>query len=194
MTCLVAQTVKRLPAMRETRLRSLGWEDLLEKEMATHSSILAWRIPQMEEPGRLQSMGSQRVRHDWATSLTQQHIKVDYRLQTAPSFALKGQRWKPREPLRFTLVMDWASWVLYGANVKLSGRAPLEWLSWGLMKLTCWNRYSCSTRITTNWCGICRMWRGDATCSSHSPKSLGWWTEIFPVSKQIFDYILTDSF
>ena len=51
--------VKRLPAMRETRVRSLGQEDLLEKEMATHSSILAWRIPRMEKPGRLQSMGSQ---------------------------------------------------------------------------------------------------------------------------------------
>ena len=56
--------VKRLPAMRETRVRSLGWEDLLEKEMATHSSILAWKIPWTEEPGRLQSMGSQRARHD----------------------------------------------------------------------------------------------------------------------------------
>ena len=66
---LVAQMVKHLPAMRKTRVRSLGWEDLLEKEMATHSSTLAWRIPWMEEPGRLQSMGSQRVGHDWATSL-----------------------------------------------------------------------------------------------------------------------------
>ena len=62
--------VKRLPAMRETRVRSLGWEDLLEKETATHSSTLAWKIPQMEEPDRLQSMGSQRVGHDWATSLS----------------------------------------------------------------------------------------------------------------------------
>ena len=53
--------VKHLPTMRETWVRSLGWEDLLEKEVATHSSILAWRIPQMEEPGRLQSMGSQTV-------------------------------------------------------------------------------------------------------------------------------------
>ena len=61
---LVAQMVKRLPAMWETRVQSLGWEDLLEKEMATHSSIRAWRIPGTEEPGRLQSMGSQRVGHD----------------------------------------------------------------------------------------------------------------------------------
>ena len=61
---LVAQRLKRLPAMRETRVQSLGQEDPLEKEMATHSSIPAWRIPWMEEPGGLQSTGSQRVRHD----------------------------------------------------------------------------------------------------------------------------------
>ena len=56
--------VKRLPTMQETRVQSLGRKDLLEKEMATHSSILAWKIPWMEEPGRLQSVGSQRVGHD----------------------------------------------------------------------------------------------------------------------------------
>ena len=67
---LVAQRLKHLPAMRETWVRSLGWEDPLEKEMATHSSILAWRIPWTEEPGGLQSTGSQRVGHDWATSLS----------------------------------------------------------------------------------------------------------------------------
>ena len=61
---LNTQTVKRLPTMRETWVQSLVQEDLLEKEMATHSSILAWKIPSTEEPGRLQSMGSQRVRHD----------------------------------------------------------------------------------------------------------------------------------
>ena len=60
----VAQLVKNLPAVQETRVQSLGWEDLLEKEMATHSSVLAWRIPWMEEPGGVQSMGSQRVGHD----------------------------------------------------------------------------------------------------------------------------------
>ena len=61
---LVAQMVKRLPAMQETQVRSLGWEDPLEKEMTIHSSILAWKIPWMEEPGRLKFMWSQRVRHD----------------------------------------------------------------------------------------------------------------------------------
>ena len=61
---LVAQTVKRLPAMRETWVRSPGQEDPLEKEMASHSSTLAWKIRWMEEPGRLQSKGLQRVVHD----------------------------------------------------------------------------------------------------------------------------------
>ena len=60
----MAQTVKRLPTMQETWVQSLGREDLLEKEIATHSSILARKIPWAEEPGRLQSMGSQRVGHD----------------------------------------------------------------------------------------------------------------------------------
>ena len=67
---LVAQMEKSLPAVWETWVRSLGWEDPLEKEMATHSSILAWRMPWTEEPGGLQSMGSQRVGHDRVTSLS----------------------------------------------------------------------------------------------------------------------------
>ena len=60
----MAQTVKRLPTMQETQVQSLGREDPLEKEMATHSSILVWKIPWREEPGGLQSMGLQKVRHD----------------------------------------------------------------------------------------------------------------------------------
>ena len=63
-TSLVAETVKCLSTMRETWVRSLGQEDPLEKEMAIHSSTIAWKIPWTEEPGRLQSMGSQRVEHD----------------------------------------------------------------------------------------------------------------------------------
>ena len=66
----MTQRLKRLPAMWETWVRSLGQEDPLEKEMATHSSILAWRIPWTEEPGGLQSTGSQRVGHDQETSLS----------------------------------------------------------------------------------------------------------------------------
>ena len=69
MAFLVAQMVKHLPAVQETQVQSLSWEDPLEKEMATHSSTLAWKIPWTEKPGGLQSMGLQRVGHDWVTSL-----------------------------------------------------------------------------------------------------------------------------
>ena len=68
-TSLVAQTVKRLCTMQETWVWYLGQEDTLEKEMAIHSSTIFWKIPWTEEPGRRQSMGSQRVRHNWATEL-----------------------------------------------------------------------------------------------------------------------------
>ena len=61
---LLAQSVKNLPAMQETQVQSLGWEDPLEKEMTTHFNILAWKIPGTEEPCRLQSMGLQRVAYD----------------------------------------------------------------------------------------------------------------------------------
>ena len=69
---LVAQMVKNLPAMRKTRVQFLGWEDPLEKGMATHSSTLAWEIPWIEEPGGLQSMGPQRVGHNKVT----EHIQI----------------------------------------------------------------------------------------------------------------------
>ena len=78
MASLVAQRLKRLPPMRETWVRSLGRKDPLEKEMATHSSILAWRIPWTEEPGRLQSTGLQRVGHEWATSPISYLILLNY--------------------------------------------------------------------------------------------------------------------
>ena len=66
----MAQTVKSLPTMQETWVQSLGQEDPLEEEMATHSRILAWKIPWTEEPGGLQSMGSQRVGHDFTFTFT----------------------------------------------------------------------------------------------------------------------------
>ena len=66
----MAQRVKRLPTMQDTWVQSLVWEDPLEKEMATHSSTLAWKIPWTEKPNRLQSTGSQRVGHDRVTSLS----------------------------------------------------------------------------------------------------------------------------
>ena len=71
------QSVKSLPAMPETRVQSLGQENLLEKEMATHSSTFAWKIPWAEDPGRLESMGLQRVRHDQGTSLLYGYYKIN---------------------------------------------------------------------------------------------------------------------
>ena len=73
---LVPQMVKNLPAMQETQVQSLRWEDPQEKAMATHSSILAWKIPCTEKPGRLQSMGSQRVRHNRAMSTHSQTVQL----------------------------------------------------------------------------------------------------------------------
>ena len=77
-TSLVAQMVKCLPTVQENRVQSVSREDLLEKEMVTHSSILAWKIPWAEEPGRLQSMGLQRVGHDWATSLSLSRVRSSW--------------------------------------------------------------------------------------------------------------------
>ena len=74
--CLVAQVVKNLPAVQETQVWSLYWEDPMEKGMATHSSILAWRIAWTDEPGRLQSMGLHRVRYNWATDTFTFHFDV----------------------------------------------------------------------------------------------------------------------
>ena len=80
LTSLVAQTVQPqcLPTMQETQVRALGQEDPLEEEMATHSSTLAWKIPWMEERGRLQSMGSQRDGHDWATELNWTEVFIGW--------------------------------------------------------------------------------------------------------------------
>ena len=74
----MVQIVKNLAAMWDTQVRSLGWEDPLEEEMATHSSIFAWRIPWTEEPGGLQSIGSQRVGYDWATENTHRLFKKEF--------------------------------------------------------------------------------------------------------------------
>ena len=85
------QAIKCLPTMQEICVQSLGQEDLLEKEMAAHSSILDWKIPWMEEPGGLQSMGSQRVRHGWATSLSLSLSRL-CSLWTVEMFAWSSQR------------------------------------------------------------------------------------------------------
>ena len=85
-TSLVTQMVEKPPAMQEAQVGSLSWEDLLEKEMATHSSVLAWEIPLTEEPDGLQSVGSQRVRHDWATELN--YLYQTVRMQAPRSLGI----------------------------------------------------------------------------------------------------------
>ena len=92
---LVAQIIKNLPTMRETWVWSLGREDPLEKEMATHSSTLAWRIPWMEEPGGLQSMGTKRAGNDWVTSL----LHFFY-------YMPRIQKWARRQSLLFHRRLD----------------------------------------------------------------------------------------
>ena len=95
MSSLVAQTVKNLPAIWETQVWSVDWEDALEKGMATHSSVLAWRIPWTEEPGGPQSVGSQRVAHDWAANThsclhnVDQSLPIDWKVE-APQLQISG--------------------------------------------------------------------------------------------------------
>ena len=87
---LVAQSVKNLPVVQGTQVRSLGQEDPLEKEMATHSNILAWENPWTEEPGGLQCMGSQRVGHDWATNTLEESFKMSKKMNSTISKTNEG--------------------------------------------------------------------------------------------------------
>ena len=113
---LVAQMVKNLPTMQEPWVRSLGWDDPLEEGMATHSNILAWRIPLTEEPGRLQSMVSQRVRHDWVTKhiyMLYMHIHVSQMYITCQEMTYtntritQGESGKDRQEIRTWIIYDW---------------------------------------------------------------------------------------
>ena len=119
---LFAQLIKNPPAMWETWVLSLGWEDPLEKGKATHSSILAWKIPWMEEPGRLQSLGSQRVGHDWVTSLYFTHSSIPtWRIPwTVQSIGLQRVR---HDWVTFTsllhyrgILYNWATWEFQNNN------------------------------------------------------------------------------
>ena len=115
LTSLVAQMVKRLPTMCETWVRSLGWENALEKEMATYSNTLAWQIPWTEEPGRLQLMGSQRVGHDWATSLSSLSFSILWQKNYHPHFRDEKPKWshmarisQPRSSSAKILMQVWS--------------------------------------------------------------------------------------
>ena len=93
----MAQMVKNLPAMQETQVQSLGWEDPLEKGMVTHFSILAWRIPRTDGPGRLQSKGLQRVRPDSATTFSLQERNGNVSISKRPLKERDRKRQKNRE-------------------------------------------------------------------------------------------------
>ena len=99
--------VKSLPVKWKTRAQSLRWEDPLEKAMATHSSILAWKIPWIEKPGRLQSMGSQRVRHDWVTSLS---LSIRYKCE---NWTIKKPEHRKIDPFVFLFFFfNWCFWTV----------------------------------------------------------------------------------
>ena len=150
-TSLVAQMVKRLPTVQETWVRSLGQEDLLEKEMATHSSILAWKIPWMEKPGRLQSMGSQRVGHERVTSLSH---KINY----GPKLKILSFSWSTVCSLTTTeinrasgvranfypvpgpWVYHWKHLFLNRVCQEVKQTSSISWASWALEPLPSWLR------------------------------------------------------
>ena len=127
-TSLVAQTVKRLSTMRETWVRSLGWEDPLEMEMAIHSRTIAWKIPWTEEPGRLQPMGSQRVGHDWAISLTAQ--KKHLKFFNVPPFTFYNTYTRIHPPtLHFPYLENWYSSSHLGISSMYLGQPfSMSWL------------------------------------------------------------------
>ena len=125
----VAQMIKNLPAMQETQVRSLGLEDPLEKGMAVHSSILAWRIPWTEEPGGLQSVGLQRIRHNWVTN-TITTIPITF---SSPCWARGKSLWQVvfasnetlNSSLMVQLIFDSAlGWVI---RSEMPASGPIGW-------------------------------------------------------------------
>ena len=125
----VAQMIKNLPAMQETQVRSLGLEDPLEKGMAVHSSILAWRIPWTEEPGGLQSVGLQRIRHNWVTN-TITTIPITF---SSPCWARAKSLWQVvfasnetlNSSLMVQLIFDSAlGWVI---RSEMPASGPIGW-------------------------------------------------------------------
>ena len=128
----MAQTVKNLPARQETLAQYLGQEDLLEKGMATHSSILAWRIPWTEEPGRLQPMRSQRVRHNWETKTYTFHREKRLTFQDSNSwYGHNGMYTHPKKDCQSMLVdeQDWEKEVIQQLEHPNPRQRGLPWLT-----------------------------------------------------------------
>ena len=143
-------SVKRLSTMQETRVRALGWEDPLEKETAIHSSTSAWKIPWTEEPGRLQSVGSQRVGHNWATSLSLSpsptwgvHLSASYFF--AFSYCLWGSQGKNTEVVCHSL-LQWATFCHNSPPWAICLGWP--YIAWLLVSLSL-------TRLWSMWSVLC---------------------------------------
>ena len=140
----MAQTVKILPIMQETQIQSLGQEDALEKGMATQSSILAWRIPWTEEPGRLQSMESQKVRHSWMTTLSWSLTNSSWVAQRFPILMVKVLCLRDSFSPRHTVVVGQPlsdfiiSLEMVGSH--LGWTLGLEW-SWKMFSGHRWTSY-----------------------------------------------------
>ena len=132
---LMAQMVKNLPGMQEIWTRSLGQEDFLEKGMASHSSNFAWRIPWTEEPGRLQSMELQRVRHNWMTNT----IQID---------VLKG--FLGNRGLLYPRPTKFSKWKFYFTRV-WEGCKLLQTNRWRSIKLSCFICFLITANILLAW-------------------------------------------
>ena len=149
---LVAQAVKNPPAMRETRVHSPGWEDLLEKGMATHSSILAWRSLWTEEPGRLQSMGSQSIRPNWTTFTFSRAVE-----KQASKTGRKGAEGVPKEEHPTQVSAMGTSCVVWTEKRHTWVWAREAWVPWNCLsravinglKMQLWALYSKMSLLTT---------------------------------------------
>ena len=156
--------------MRETWVWSLGWEDTLEKEMAAHSSIVAWKIPWAEEPGRLQSMGLQRVGHDWSTSFSLSMMLI--MIYGCDSWTIKAEHQRMMLLNCNAEEDSWESFGLQGNQSILKEINPeysleglmlrLEFRSFGhlLQRLTHWKWPWCWERLRAGWEGSDREWNG----------------------------------
>ena len=165
----MAQTVKRPPTMWETQVRLLGQEDPLEKEMATHSSILAWKIPWMEEPGGLQSTGSQRVGHNWATQQSTRLFLSRFLLREVPLAIVVKLVWRCWILLTFACLESF--WFLHQIwRTVLLGRV----FSVVGSSLSSFLNMSCHSLLACSFCWEI-SWQPDG-------RSTAWYLSFFPVA------------
>ena len=133
----MAQRVKNSPTMQQTWVWSLGSEDPLEKEMATHSSILAWRIPQTKEPGELQSMGSQRVGHDWVINTSKYPRTVMVKTDISPLYSgAESEIQTIKEVEWFPACLVLITWLLWEGDKKGPQKTKQQRYALGCFTLT----------------------------------------------------------